>query len=245
MDEEIKDQKRKIELSPRISFVLGVLGAVALFGVVGFGILLRVYLKDKGAASGAQRTLSEESPPSAPKGEVPSVVDEDNIRGNKDGKVTIIEYSDLECPFCKIFHPEMLKVMATYPKDVRWVYRHFPIDSIHPNARKESEASECAAEQGKFWEYVDKVFERTKSNGYGFALEDLPKLAKELGLDTKKFNDCYNGSKYAQKVEDQLQGAIKAGVTGTPGNFINGIEVKGAVPFEQLKQIIDQELQKG
>ncbi len=230
-------------LSPKASFALGILAAIAVFSIIGFGILLKLYLKG-GTPSVVTTGSGAQAAPQQPAGVIDPITDTDHIRGDKNAKVSIIEYSDFECPFCKQFHPIVKSMIDEYKGKVSWVYRQFPLDSIHPNARKEAEASECAAEQGKFWEFTDKIFERTKSNGYGFALDDLPKLAKELGLDTNKFNQCFTSSKYASHVEEQLQSGIKAGVKGTPGSFINGLEIPGAVPAQELKKVVDQALSK-
>ena len=173
------------------------------------------------------------------------VASTDHIRGNVSAKVTIVEFSDLECPFCKDFHPRMKQALQEYGDKVRWVYKHFPIDSRHPKARKEAEATECVNELGgnaKFWEYVDKIFEIAPSNN-NLDLALLPKIAGDIGLDRAKFESCLNSGKYAAKVEAQYQEGIKAGVQGTPATFVNGVEVQGgAVPYAQLKAAIDSQL---
>jgi len=171
----------------------------------------------------------------------------DHIRGDKNAKVFVIEYSDFECPFCKRFHPTMQQLFDQYQGKVAWVYRHFPL-SFHPNAEKEAEASECASEQGGndvFWKYTDKIFERTTSNGKGFALEDLAPLAKEIGLDDAKFKSCLNSGKYAKHVQQDEQEGQTAGITGTPGNIIWTKDgktqlISGAVPLSSLTSAIDQ-----
>ena len=176
----------------------------------------------------------------------PVVVADDYIKGNPDALVTIVEYSDLECPFCKRFHATMQQALAEYGDKVRWAYKHFPLDQIHPKADKEAEAAECAGELGgneKFWAYIDRVFEITPSNN-GLDLNLLPQIAKDLGLDQKAFENCLNSGKYAEKVEKQYQEGIRLGVNGTPGSFVNGTPVRGAVPYENLKAIIEAELQK-
>ena len=164
------------------------------------------------------------------------VTDEDHARGPKDAKVTIVEYSDFQCPFCSRFHESMQEVMKNYEGKVRWVYRHFPLDSIHPYARQASEATECANDQGKFWEYNDKLF----ANQQSIAPAYFTTLAKELGLDEKTFGDCLSSGKYKDKVEKQLQEGLAAGVQGTPGNFINGKALRGALPFDMMKVEIDK-----
>ena len=172
------------------------------------------------------------------------VTSSDHIRGNVNAQVTIVEYSDLECPFCKVFHGTMKQAMAAYGDKVRWVYKHFPLDQLHPKADKEAEAAECAGELGgndAFWAYIDKVFEATPSNnGLDFAL--LPAIAQDLGLDRTRFESCLSSGKYAELVEAQFQEGMRFGVDGTPGSFVNGERVRGAVPFETLKGMIDSQL---
>lgn len=178
---------------------------------------------------------------------IPKITDSDHIRGNKNASLTWIEYSDLECPFCKKIHPDLQKMLDEYKGKVRWVYRHFPLDQIHSKADKEAEATECAAELGgsdAFWEMADKIFEVTPSNN-GLNLDDLPKLAGQVGLNENKFKSCLDSGKYAKHVEEDYQGGIKASVGGTPGNFLldnkgNAWIIPGAVPYSTIKQIIDQ-----
>jgi protein-disulfide isomerase len=162
-----------------------------------------------------------------------------NVRGNPDAPITILEFSDFQCPFCSRFHQTMLKIMDEYPDKVKWVYRHFPLDSIHPVARKAAEASECAGDQNKFWEYNDQLFAEQDKISPGF----LKELAQEIGLNTEEFNQCLDSGKYASLVEEDLQQGLSIGVRGTPGNFINDQTLGGAVPYEQLKTTIDSLLQ--
>lgn len=173
----------------------------------------------------------------------------DHIKGDKNAKVFVIEYSDFECPFCKRFHPTMQQVVDHYQGKVAWVYRQFPL-SFHANAEKEAEASECASEQGgndAFWKYADKIIERTTSNGTGFALTSLVPLAKEIGLDETKFKTCLDSGKYTKHVQQDEQEGQAAGVNGTPGSIIwtkNGKPqlISGAVPLSSLTTVIDQAL---
>ncbi|MFA4936948.1 MAG: thioredoxin domain-containing protein [Patescibacteria group bacterium] len=130
-----------------------------------------------------EQSLKGEIPEGAAKVDI-SLKDNDYILGDSNAQVTVVEYSDLECPYCKRFHPTRQQIMAEFPGQVRWVFRHFPLN-FHANAQKEAEAAECAGKLGgaeKYWQFVDKIFERTTSNGTGFALTDLPKLAEELGI---------------------------------------------------------------
>lgn len=179
-------------------------------------------------------------------GEIRPVNEQDHIRGASNAKITVVEYSDLECPFCKMFHPTMQQIVDEYPNDVRWVYRHFPIEQLHSKAAKEAEATECAAEQGKFWEFTDKIFEVTPSND-GLDPKELPELAKQVGVsDITQFTTCLESGKYQQHVQDDIADARSAGGRGTPYSLIlvgnNKIPIPGAQPYEAVKQAIDRAL---
>ncbi len=139
----------------------------------------------------------------------------------------MIEYSDFECPFCKSYHPTSLDLLKQYGDKVKFVWRQYPL-SFHQNAQKEAEASECIAELGgndAFWKYTDTVYERTTSNGTGFALDKLGPLAAELGVDQTAFQSCLDSGKYAQKVKDDIADGSGGGVCGTPTMII--IDSKG------------------
>ena len=173
---------------------------------------------------------------------------EDHILGNPNATLKIVEYSDTECPFCKVFHQTMKQVMDVYGKSgkVAWVYRHFPIDQLHQRARKEAEATECANELGgpeKFWEFIDLVYATTNSND-SLDPAQLPVIAGKVGLDVKAFNTCLSSGKYAAKVEADYQDAVKAGGRGTPNSIIVSADgtktvIQGAQSFEAVKGIID------
>src|SRR5680860_957880 len=160
----------------------------------------------------------------------------DNIRGNIDDPITIVEYSDFQCPYCLRFHETMNKIMAEYSEDIRWVFKHFPLDNIHPLARKTAEASECEAEQGKIWEFSDEVY----SNQQAISEASLSTFANSAGLDVSKFDACVASGKYADKVEANYQEGLQFGISGTPGNFVNGKPLGGAVPYDNMKQIIEE-----
>lgn len=173
----------------------------------------------------------------------------DHIYGNPDAKVSLIEYSDFECPFCKRFHPTAKQIVDAYDGKVNWVYRHFPLAYHNPGAQKQAEASECANELGgneAFWKYANTIYERTTSNGKGFPLNKLVPLAKEVGLDEKKFQECLDTGRYTARVKEDFNEGVKIGITSTPGNVLLNNETgavrltAGAVPFAVLKGQIDQ-----
>lgn len=176
------------------------------------------------------------------------ITSDDHIRGSANAPVKIVEYSDTECPFCKRFHSTMQQVIDEYGKDgkVAWVYRHFPLDQLHPKARKESEATECAAELGgndKFWAYLDRLMEVTPANN-GLDPAELPKIAEYVGLDPVKFNACLSSGKYAQKIEEHVQNAIATGGNGTPWSIVvsksgKKYPLSGAQPYDSVKQLIE------
>lgn len=171
----------------------------------------------------------------------------DHILGNPNAQVKVVEYADLECPHCKVFHSTMHQVMSYYGNagQVAWVYRPFPLASIHSKAPKEAEAAECAAEQGgdtAFFKYVDKLYEVTPGNN-GLDLAQLPVIAKDVGLNVDTFNTCLNSGKYAQKVSDSYSEAIAAGGTGTPFTLImvgtESVVLNGAQPYDSMRAAID------
>lgn len=199
------------------------------------------------AGNTAGSAAAPAQPGEPPVGEVREVTAEDHIRGAANAKVAVIEYGDLECPFCKRFHPTMQQLVDEYPNDVRWVYRHFPLDALHSKARKEAEATECAGEQGKFWEMTDKMYEVTPSND-GLDLGTLPELARQVGVSNiQQFQSCLDSGKYADHVAADLADAEAAGGNGTPYSVViapNGekFPISGAQPYASVKQVVDKAL---
>ncbi|HXF44191.1 MAG TPA: DsbA family protein [Candidatus Paceibacterota bacterium] len=236
MNENIKPEKRDW-LLPGSIVIAAVLISVSLLYNAGSG-------KNGDAANLAP---DKNTPTTA---DIRSVSSEDHILGSASADIIIVEYSDLECPFCKRFHPVMKQVLASYGSEVAWVYRHLPLDSLHSKARKEAEATECAAELGgndAFWAYVDKIFEVTPSNN-GLDLTLLPKIAKDIGLDEAKFTVCLDSGKYASKIQSDVDDATKAGARGTPFSLVLKDKkiagtIPGALPFDQVKLLIDAVLE--
>ncbi len=172
----------------------------------------------------------------------------DHIRGDAGAPVTLVEYSDFECPFCKSFHATMKKVVDESKGQVRWVYRHFPLDQIHPvKARKEAAASECAAELGgneAFWKFADRFFELTPSNNRTDLDAVLPRIAREIGLDETKFASCLASGRHDRRVEEDVQNALATGGTGTPWTLVvskggKTYPLSGAQPLAVVKQLVD------
>ena len=205
----------------------------------------------------AQQKQAQEQKRREAAGAVKPVDGEDHILGNPDAPVKLVEFSDFECPFCKRFHLTMKRLMNEYGEDgkVAWVYRHFPLDSLHSKARKEAQATECANELGgneAFWAYSDRLFEVTPSNNR-LDLAVLPRIAQEIGLDRAKFEACLEGDsrggKYAAHIEADVQDAVASGGTGTPFSLViapNGktFPINGAQPYAALKSIIDLALKE-
>lgn len=157
-------------------------------------------------------------------------------RGPSSAPIEIIEFSDFQCPFCQSAFPTVTQVLKTYGDKVRLTYRHYPLPN-HPDARPAAEASACAAEQNKFWEFHDRLFTQGKLTG-----ADLKQHAAAIGLDTAQFNSCVDSRKFQKDVEADLAAGNGVGVNGTPAFFINGRVVSGAQPFDVFKRVIDEEL---
>ncbi|RME53646.1 DsbA family protein [Candidatus Woesearchaeota archaeon] len=187
-----------------------------------------------------------QTPPTQPQpgGEVDlkALMDDDPVKGNPDAPVTIVEFSDYQCPFCgrhfQQTYPQLVKDYIDTGK-VKLVYRDFPL-SFHPEAQKAAEAAECAGEQGKYWEMHDKLFQNQQSLG----VANYKKWARELGLDGSKFDTCLDSGKMANEVKKDMADGQAAGVRGTPSFFINGRPVRGAQPFSVFQGIIEDELAK-
>lgn len=228
-------------------------GAIIIAGLVIGGAIIFGNVKE----AGPQEKSSQNSPSpkfgSSAADNIKPVSEKDHILGDPKAPVKLVEFSDLECPFCKRFHPTMQQVMQEYGQDgrVAWVYRHFPLDSLHSKARKEAEATECAQELGgnaKFWEYVDRMFEITPSNDR-LDLQKLPQIAQDVGLAREEFEICLESGKYGQHIEDDYQDAVKSGGRGTPYSVViaqNGkkFPVSGAQPYSAVKAVIELALKE-
>jgi protein-disulfide isomerase len=169
----------------------------------------------------------------------PVPIDDDPIYGNEEAKITIIEFSDYECPYCQRWHQEVWpQVKAKYGDQVRLVYRDFPLINIHPNAFPAAVAANCAGEQDRYYDFNERLFSGESELGRAF----YETIASDLNLQMSDFQKCLDENRYQKEVEDDLNYASELGVRSTPTFFINGLAVVGAQPFEVFEQVIDMEL---
>jgi protein-disulfide isomerase len=162
------------------------------------------------------------------------------FKGPQSAPITIVEFSDFQCSYCKRVLNVLNQVLERYPNHVKLAFRDFPILNIHPHAQKAAEAAHCAAEQGKFWEYHDLLFEKQEA----IPSTNFADHAKALGLDVTTFQGCLDSGKHKGTVERSYAEGVKAGVSGTPAFFINGRLLSGAQPLEAFKAVIDEELER-
>lgn len=184
-----------------------------------------------------QETAGPTALPQVTRYDVP--VDDDPAIGPADAPITIIEFSDFECPFCQRWNSDVYgKIKEQYPDQVRLVYRDFPLESIHANAFPAAEAANCANEQGQFWPFHDKLFSMEK----GLSTQAYTDYASDLGLNLDDFEACLESGKYKEEVRADFDFAANLGVRSTPTFFINGIALVGAQPFEVFQDVIEKEL---
>ena len=167
-----------------------------------------------------------------------AVAADDAALGPANAPVTLVEFSDFQCPFCQRISPTLKRIRETYGDKVRIVWKDFPLTSIHPEAFKAAEAGHCAREQGKFWEYHDRLF----ANQQALQPDALKAHAVALGLDAAAFNACLDSAKHSDRVQEQIGVGARLGINSTPAAFINGRQVTGAQPYEVFAAIIDEEL---
>lgn len=208
-----------------------------------------LYVNLKGPAEAQQGNIINVGNNAADNKPVSVSTDDDPVLGKSNAPVTIIEFSDYQCPFCRSFWEDTLPLLKKNYIDtgkVKFIYRDYPLD-IHPAAMPSALAAECADDQGKYWEYHDKIFAEQAKKGVNtitYGVTDLKKWAAEIGLNTSTFNSCLDSEKHKAEVEKDFQDGIAAGVNGTPGFYVNGIPVRGALPYESFKTLIEAELKK-
>ncbi|MFH1142085.1 MAG: thioredoxin domain-containing protein [Candidatus Uhrbacteria bacterium] len=230
--------------SPKTMFFSGFVAGIAVVAVITSLYLANITFSDTSLLAQAEQDQVVDVGTDDPVAEqpnlstVPALNEDDNYLGNKDASVVLIEYSDIQCPFCFRHHPTMQQVVEEFGDDVVWVYRHFPL-SFHPEAVPSAVATECAGEQGKFFDYLDVMVANQDSLADDFYLE----TATSLGLDLTAWQVCVDSGVMEDKIADQMSAGAAAGVKGTPATFINGQLVSGAVPYETFKTVIELELE--
>ncbi len=242
-------------LGPGKSFVFGIIISLLVIFSIGFfvllfregGVVVEREVGDRKVEQVAEKEKKEIDKEADSNIKLRAVSKDEHIRGDFDkAEVFLVEYSDMECPFCKRFHQTLKQVKDEYGDKLAWVYRHFPLDNLHSKARKEAQASECAAELGgndAFWKYLDRIYEITPSNNR-LDLNKLPEIAAEIGLDVDKFKECLDSDRHKDKVQADYEDAVASGGRGTPHSILvtkdgKKVPVKGAVPPSQLKYLID------
>lgn len=220
-------------------------------------IAAAIFFSD-GSTTKPADTEDDKTRPSTSEITLPDPSPEDYIKGNLDAEIVIVEYSDTECPFCKRFHETMNRIVDEYePDEVAWIYRHFPIESLHSKAPTEAHALECAGELGgndTFWAYTDRLFEITPSND-GLSLSELPNIAEAVGLSREEFQACMDSDRHAEKIQSQYNDALTAAQSagdnpGTPYSIAiitktgDKFTIRGAQEFSKIKSQIDAILGK-
>jgi protein-disulfide isomerase len=215
------------------NIILGFIVGLVFISLFGLGVIAVSHYREKDNKPNAinnqtKKTTTEEA-------KIDFITSEnDYVRGNNDAKLIIVNFSDIECSYCKKLHENMEKIIEDYPNDVLWVFKHFPLSSIHADAQKAAEATECADDQGRFWDYLDNLFANQSKINYDY----FSLLADELGLDKNKFDECLSSSKFSKKVADDYAQGKNIGVQVTPTVIIDGILIKGAVSYESIKASI-------
>jgi len=233
------------DANPKTMFYMGLFLGLAVASTVGLGVVLGSLWTGKAlGAVVAQNTntaavVDPTAQPTAAPAKPVKAFDEktDHLRGDKNAKVTMIVYSDYQCPFCSRFEPTVKEALKEFPKDVRLVFRNFPLSSIHPYAQKAAEAAECVgklAGNDAYWTMHDKLFDAATK---GDLTQDvLLASAKDIkGVDQAKLKTCIESGEMKGRVEADFASGNDAGVEGTPSTFVNGKQVSGAVPYTMLK----------
>lgn len=208
---------------------------IAILGIGGFLTFQDRLLPDKSPnASPVEVSANASSKGSIQSSDAVSI-------GSVQATVTVVEFIDFQCPFCRAVHPMLMRIMDEYKnKPVRFMFRHFPIISIHPLALPASNASLCANEQKKFLPYYDLLYTRQDE----ISLANLVTFAESLDLNLQQFNTCLSDKRYESLIRQDVRDGLSLGLEGTPTWFVNNTRLVGAVPYETLKAAIEEELRK-
>lgn len=213
------------------------------------GVLVGYVVWGYGAPSGVDQTAQTAGQLSGPIAEAPVTAQPKFVRydipadgypflGPEDAPITIVEFSDYQCPYCQRWHQQVYEpLLAAYPGKIRFVYRHFPLTSIHPDAFGAAQAVMCAGEQDAYWQYHEMLFD-----GGSLGSSIYTQYAQTLRLNMDQFNNCVSGERYRAQIEADSNFAANLGVSSTPTFFINGLAIVGAQPLDVFKQVIDKEL---
>lgn len=187
----------------------------------------------------ADDSTRAELPSIAANAETPDVESRDDpFEGPVNASVVVVEFGDFQCPFCRQAFPTVRELSEKYKTRVKFIWRDFPLSSVHPDAQMAAEAGECAQEQGNFWAYHDALF----INQHDLSASALVRYAQQVGLDATAFSACLTSRRFEQEVTQDLQAGLRAGVAGTPTFFINGQRLEGAIPTSIFEQILNEEL---
>jgi protein-disulfide isomerase len=222
--------------------------AIPVAIVIGFSLIaIAIFFSGQGKGNAPTAVAPGTAPEVTKETTVRPVDDTDYIRGNPNAPILVIEYSDYDCPFCKNFHDTMNRIMEEYgvTGKVGWVYRQFPLEQLHPNAPRISEAAYCVGDLGggdAYWKFSDLVFNEREINAQT-NMTKLPEFAERAGADKAKFNECLSSGKFTDKVADSVTEGVAAGAQGTPYSIVTvggqQAVINGAQPYTVVKQIID------
>jgi len=229
-----------------ITFKKSTLWKVGTFVFAALFVISLLLGKDGGITGGAvaNPTVLPSIPTGVANVNAKNLVDDDPVLGDENAPLTIVEFSDFQCPFCGAFRSQTFDQIKSQYIDkgkVKFVYRDFPLTSIHPMAQKAAEAGECADDQGKFWEMHDKIFEGVNAWANSGA-SVFKQYAQEMGLDSKNFDDCLDSGKYTNEVNKDAQDAQNAGGRGTPYFVVGNTPISGAQPFANFQAAIEAQL---
>ena len=228
-----------------------IIGSLLISASIFYNAALIIHSLPKSAVLGAQTKANPEVQ-DAPSVVTVSARSDEAVLGNQNAKVTVVEFADFQCPYCKKFFQEtfpQIKQKYIDTGKIKYVYRHFPLSQIHAQAEIAAVAAECSNQQNEFWQYHDLLFQSGQSDGSGLAVEDLKKYADTLGLNQgilgfgkNKFNTCVDSKSTLATVQGDFSEGVKAGVSGTPTFFVNGKKLVGALPFNQFEAAIEEAL---
>jgi len=211
--------------------------AYVLIGILAIALIVSLFTNGFNFKPTGEAAIKNTENPTTPSIDMKSLIENDAIKGYPDAPITIVEFSDYECPFCERFYSQTFNQIESEYIDngkVKFVYRDFPLNN-HPNAQKAAEAAECAGEQGKYYKMHDQLFESGVTGG----VTAFKEYAKTIGLDQEEFNSCLDSGAMASEVKKDMADGQKLGVRGTPAFFINGELISGAQPYSVFKSKID------